>query len=158
MAWHHLQQVSMNSTYQFSRPNHFWSGWTNFGHQIWSAQTKFGQLKVVCPEHFLTRTKVFITVLWAYGTAQIKLDTHFGTSVHRFYSSQSSILICYLHDGLVVLWIWLESDRIARTLHKLLYKSFYKFLRGIANAGVNIWNIQFPQNSFLVATCIWIKT
>ena len=41
-------------------------GWVrpiNFGHQIWTVQTKFGLLTVDHPDHFLTQTKNFITNL-----------------------------------------------------------------------------------------------
>ena len=57
-------------------------------------------------------TYKYTEVTWEYGTAHLKLDTHFGLSscVHRFYSSHSSSskLACYLR---VVLVVSLVSDR-----------------------------------------------
>ena len=49
MVSHHLQKVGMNYI------NFLDWRQTNFGHQIWSAQTKFGRLKVICTDHFLTK-------------------------------------------------------------------------------------------------------
>ena len=47
--------------HRFSRLDHFWLGRTDFGCQSWSARTKFRRLKLVRPDHFLPRTKIFVT-------------------------------------------------------------------------------------------------
>ena len=67
----------------------------------------------------------------------------------HFYLSHSSMLACYSLVVLVVLRIWLTSDRIcmtiARAIHESPYESPYEFLRGNGNAGVDTWNMWFTN-------------
>ena len=89
------------------------------------------------------------------GTAQLTLDTCFGllTSVHRLYLSHLSMLACYLHVTLVILWIWLTSDRIWHLLEHFM--SLHTNLLTSSSEGMQTQELipgtcDFLINSFIV--------
>ena len=95
-------------------------------------------------------TYVLIPELHTYGTAQLKLETHFWllVSVYRFYSSPSSMIACYLHVTLLTHEWYVRRNWL---LHESPYEPPYEFHRGNISTRLDSWNMRdFPIKSYLV--------
>ena len=95
--------ASGHKFYQFSRPDHFYSGWTNFGHQI--RYQIFGWLKVVHLGHFLTQTKIHVidcTSLKLNVCTRSQIFSHYKSLVWKYLLSYCVFVRELLCQSIVV--------------------------------------------------------